>query len=168
MRTNLPKLLQLLIFYIYSLNFSLEFFIMIFFVTNQLNISKFLPNQIRKTLISYYIIGTKFYQFSKFLLIVCFIKTVHRNTFLEELWFKHKLVTFFPLEIWMEKGSFDLKVVSSRVSEIKSWYESAIFFTNLAYILHIRLPYPRHYNPRFVYFLPHFWRPKTFFKELFL
>ena len=30
MRTNLPKLLDLLIFCIYSLNFSLEFFIMIF------------------------------------------------------------------------------------------------------------------------------------------
>ena len=41
MRTNLPKLLDLLIFCIYSLNFSLEFFIMMFFVTNQLNISKF-------------------------------------------------------------------------------------------------------------------------------
>ena len=52
MRTNLPKLLDLLIFCIYSLNFSLEFFIMIFFVTNQLNISKFLPPWIRKTLIS--------------------------------------------------------------------------------------------------------------------
>ena len=49
MRTNLPKLLDLLIC-IYSLNFSLEFFIMIFFVTNQLNISKFLPLQIYKTL----------------------------------------------------------------------------------------------------------------------
>ena len=53
MRTNLPKLLDLLIFCIYSLNFSLEFFIMIFFVTYQLNISKFLPLQRRKTLISY-------------------------------------------------------------------------------------------------------------------
>ena len=52
MRTNLPKLLDLLIFCIYSLN-SLEFFNMIFFVTNQLNISIFLPLQIRKTLISY-------------------------------------------------------------------------------------------------------------------
>ena len=52
MRTNLPKLLDLLIFCIYSLNSSFEFFIMIF-VTNQLNISKFLPPQIRKTLISY-------------------------------------------------------------------------------------------------------------------
>ena len=53
MRTNLPKLLDLFIFCTYSLNFSLEFFIMIFFVTNQLNSSKFLPPQIRKTLISY-------------------------------------------------------------------------------------------------------------------
>ena len=53
MRTNLPKLLDLLIFSIYSLNFSLEFLIMISFVKNQLNISKFLPPQIRKTLISY-------------------------------------------------------------------------------------------------------------------
>ena len=52
-RTNLPKFLDLLIFCIYSLNFSLEFFIMIFFETNQLNISKFLPLQVRKTLISY-------------------------------------------------------------------------------------------------------------------
>ena len=25
----------------------------------------------------------------------------------------------------------------------------------------------RHYNPRFVYFLPTFWKPKTFFKEVF-
>ena len=53
MRTNLPKILDVLIFCIYSLNFSLEFFIMIFFVTNQVNVSKFLPPQIRKTLISY-------------------------------------------------------------------------------------------------------------------
>ena len=53
MRRNLPKTLYLLIFNIFSLNFSLEFFIMIFFVTNQLNISKFLPFQMRKTLISY-------------------------------------------------------------------------------------------------------------------
>ena len=52
-RTNLSNLLDLLIFCIYSLNFSLKFFIMIFLVTNQLNISKFLPLQIRKTLISY-------------------------------------------------------------------------------------------------------------------
>ena len=41
MRTNLPKRLDQLIFCIYSLNFSLEFFIMIFFASNQLNISKF-------------------------------------------------------------------------------------------------------------------------------
>jgi hypothetical protein len=53
MKTNLPKLLDLLIFCIYSLNFSLEFFIIIFFVTNLLNIIKFLPPQIRKTLIFY-------------------------------------------------------------------------------------------------------------------
>ena len=52
MRTNLPKILDLLIFCIYSLNFSLEF-LSDFFVTNQLYISKFLPPQIRKTLISY-------------------------------------------------------------------------------------------------------------------
>ena len=29
------------------------------------------------------------------------------------------------------------------------------------------LPYARHYDPRFVYFLPHFWRSKMVFKELF-
>ena len=28
----------------------------------------------------------------------------------------------------------------------------------------VQLPYARHYNPRFVYFLPTFWRPKTFFQ----
>ena len=27
------------------------------------------------------------------------------------------------------------------------------------------IPYARHYNPRFVYFLPHFWRPKTFLRS---
>ena len=53
MRTNLPKILDLLLLCILSLNFSLKFFIMIFFVTIQLNISKFLPPQIHKTLISY-------------------------------------------------------------------------------------------------------------------
>ena len=36
MRTNLPKLLDLLIFCLYSLNFNLEFSIMMFFVMNQL------------------------------------------------------------------------------------------------------------------------------------
>ena len=29
------------------------------------------------------------------------------------------------------------------------------------------LPYARHYNPRFVYFLPTFWSPKTFFQGAF-
>ena len=29
------------------------------------------------------------------------------------------------------------------------------------------IQYARHYNPRFVYFLHHFWKPETFFKELF-
>ena len=29
------------------------------------------------------------------------------------------------------------------------------------------LPYTRHYNPRFVYFLPTFWSPKTFFQRAF-
>ena len=52
MRTNLTKLLDLLIFWLsYPLNLSLEFFIMIFFVTNLLNISKFLPPQVREALI---------------------------------------------------------------------------------------------------------------------
>ena len=49
MGTNLPKISDLLVFCIHSLNFSLEFFIMMFFVTNQLNISEFLPPRIRKT-----------------------------------------------------------------------------------------------------------------------
>ena len=53
MRKKVPKLLDLLIFCIDSLNFSLEFFIVLFFVTNQQNISKFLPAQIRKILTSY-------------------------------------------------------------------------------------------------------------------
>ena len=53
-------------FCIYSLNLSLEFFIMIFFVINQLNIGKFLPPQIRKTLISYYLIETKLHQLVDF------------------------------------------------------------------------------------------------------
>ena len=30
-----------------------------------------------------------------------------------------------------------------------------------------KLPYARHYNPRFVYFLPTFWSPKTFFQGAF-
>ena len=30
------------------------------------------------------------------------------------------------------------------------------------------LPYARHYNPQFVYILPHFWKPKTFFQGAFL
>ena len=29
------------------------------------------------------------------------------------------------------------------------------------------LPYASHYNPRFVYFLPHFRKPKTFFQGVF-
>ena len=50
MRTNLPKLLTGIL-HLYT-KFSLEFFIMIFFATNQLDISKFLPPQVCKTLIS--------------------------------------------------------------------------------------------------------------------
>ena len=50
MRTNLPKLLDLQIFCIYSLNFSLVHHG--FFLTNQLNIKKFLPLQRHKTLIT--------------------------------------------------------------------------------------------------------------------
>ena len=65
MRTNLLKLLDLLIFCKYSLNFNCFRLKFSNFVTNQLNISKFLPPQIRKT-----IIETKLHQFSKFLLIV--------------------------------------------------------------------------------------------------
>ena len=30
------------------------------------------------------------------------------------------------------------------------------------------LPYARHYNPRFVYFLPAFWSSKTFWRVFFL
>ena len=69
-RTNLPKLLDLLIFCVYSLKFRLEFFIMIFFVTNQLNISKFFSLQRRKILIFYYVIETKSHLFIRLLLIV--------------------------------------------------------------------------------------------------
>ena len=50
MRKILPKTL---LFSIYLLNFSLDDITHIFFVTNQLNISKFLPPQRRKTLRSY-------------------------------------------------------------------------------------------------------------------
>ena len=53
MRTNLPKLSDLLIFCIYSLNSRLEFFIMIFFVTNQLNILKSLIIELQKRYIIY-------------------------------------------------------------------------------------------------------------------
>ena len=69
MRSNLPKFLDLLIsiFTKFSLGvFHHDFF----FVTNQLNISRFLPHQICTTLISYYIIVTKLHQSSKFPLIV--------------------------------------------------------------------------------------------------
>ena len=48
MRTILPKVLDLLISRIYLLNFHHDFF-----VTNQLNISRFLPPILRKTLISH-------------------------------------------------------------------------------------------------------------------
>ena len=51
-RTNLPKLLDLLIFCIFT-KFYFGIFHHDFFLTNQLNISKFLPLQRRKTLISY-------------------------------------------------------------------------------------------------------------------
>ena len=34
-------------------------------------------------------------------------------------------------------------------------------------VLNKWLPYARHYNPRFVYFLPTFWSPKTFFQGAF-
>ena len=54
MRKNLPKILYLLIFSIYSLNFSLEFLELLKFSHNLPNISKFLPPQRRKTLCSYY------------------------------------------------------------------------------------------------------------------
>ena len=53
MRTNLLKLLDLLIFCKYSLNFNCFRLKFSNFVTNQLNISKFLPLQRRKTLHSY-------------------------------------------------------------------------------------------------------------------
>jgi hypothetical protein len=34
-------------------------------------------------------------------------------------------------------------------------------------IFNIHIPYARHYNPRFVYFLPTFWKSKTFFQRVF-
>ena len=57
--TSLPKLLDLLILCINSLNFSLEFFIMISFVTDKRNVIKFLPLQIRKTSLKFLLIETK-------------------------------------------------------------------------------------------------------------
>ena len=53
MRKNLPKTLDLLIFSVYSLNFSLEFLELLKFSHNLPNISKFLPLQRCKTLRSY-------------------------------------------------------------------------------------------------------------------
>ena len=53
MRKILPKTLDLLIFSMYSLNFSLDDITHIFFVTNQLNISKFFPPQRCRILRSY-------------------------------------------------------------------------------------------------------------------
>jgi hypothetical protein len=50
---NLPKILDLLIFSNYSLNFSLEFLELLKFSDNLPNINKFLPPQRRKTLHSY-------------------------------------------------------------------------------------------------------------------
>ena len=44
---------------------------------------------------------------------------------------------------------------------IKVKYHGRSSFSYTYNELHI--PYARHYNPRFVYFLPAFWRPKTFF-----
>ena len=40
-----------------------------------------------------------------------------------------------------------------------SWLRKPYFQFALYYI-----PYARHYNPRFVYFLPTFWKSKTFFQ----
>ena len=53
MRTNLPKTLDLLIFRIYSLNFSNYFLELLHFSHNQVNISKFVLPQRHKTLHSY-------------------------------------------------------------------------------------------------------------------
>ena len=80
MRTNLPKLLDFW-FCILSLHFSLEFFIMIFFVANQLNVSKFLLFERCKTL-NFLLIETKFHQFSKFLLIVYVLNQKGRRRWL--------------------------------------------------------------------------------------
>ena len=67
MRRNLQKTLDLLIFSVYSLNFSLEFLELLKFSHNLPNISKFLPPQRRKTLHSYFLlIETKLHQFSQF------------------------------------------------------------------------------------------------------
>ena len=74
---------------------------MICFVTNQLNISKFLPPQIRKTLISYYIIETKLHQFSKFLLIV--YSTKHEGETIASMQNKNFILRKSYLEIMIMK-----------------------------------------------------------------
>ena len=53
MRKILPKTLNLLIFSIYSLNFSLEFMELVTISHNLPNVSKFLPPQRHKTIRSY-------------------------------------------------------------------------------------------------------------------
>ena len=80
MRTNLLKLLDLLIFCKYSLNFNCFRLKFSNFVTNQLNISRFLLLQRRKTLHSYYEIETKLQQFSIFVLIVLAIPLLKKIT----------------------------------------------------------------------------------------
>ena len=65
-------------------------------------------------------------------------------------------------ENWLQ-GSWDFFCFSSYK---QIWSDFAKLF-NAKVIIESNLPYTHHYNPQFLYFLPHFWKPKTFFKELF-
>ena len=62
------------------------------------------------------------------------------------------LISFSKLQFYAYPSVFQIMFFTFLIDEL--WKQRYI-------------PYARHYNPRFVYFLPHFGRTKTFFMEHF-
>ena len=66
---------------------------------------------------------------------------------------------------WLFRDNF----LSLRAKAVPSrQFERSEFYCLNSFWYKCYLPYARHYNPRFVYFLPTFWSPKTFFQGSFL
>ena len=106
----------------------------------------------------------------------------YRKKFEYSEWIRKKpnqsLITFFLAYNWFSNDSTQIKyegydlIYMSYHTFVPSYYRiyqreylRGVYRTHQLEL--VQLPYARHYNPRFVFFLPTFWSPKTFFQGSF-